>query len=602
MQNQSRNTIKYLARLCALGVSGLLAACANMGSGPQGGEKDVTPPKYLSSTPEPNAKNVKSKKITLNFDEYIQLKDAYSKVVVSPPQKVQPSISSLGKKVTVELEDSLIPDRTYIIDFANSIADNNEGNELSNYFISFSTGNAIDSFAVSGTVINAQTLAPMTGIYVGAYESAADSAFKKTTMDYIAKTDNNGRFTIRGLKERDYTIYALKDNNNNFMFDNKSEGIAVLGNSIRTSRIEQVKYDTTYKDSVTIDTIVAHKVSKFLPDSLLMRFYTEERHQQYYKNAKWDEKGEFVLNFVNDRKDVPTITPLNFKSNNWYRLETGVTCDTLTYWITDPAVADMDTIRFAMDYFKTDSTEQFVAKRDTISLTAKKWKKDKRYKGPEFSIKKDIEIYEKPVIEWQSPIEKLTTEQMQLQKKVDTLWEDVPYTLETKDNEPRNYTINAAIEEGKTYRLRIDTGKVKDLAGISNKIKLEAQFSMKEKKEYTRLDLIVKNATLPAFVELMNAKESVVRKVKLEGNRVTFDNLNPGDYYARLVEDTDNNGEWTTGNFEKKIEPESTYYYPKKLTLRANWDREEEWDIKAKKITEQRPGDLGAQEDTKKKR
>lgn len=593
--------MKHLVHFSIASVAVLLTACANMGAGPQGGEKDVTPPKYLSSTPTPNQKNYKNKKITLTFDEYVQLKDPYNKVVVSPPQTTPVSISSLGKKVTVELGDSLIPDRTYIIDFANSISDNNEGNEIENYFISFSTGNDIDSFQISGMIIDAHTLAPMTGIYVGAYESEADSAFKKTKMDYVAKTDDKGHFSIRGLKERSYSIYALKDNNSNFKFDDKSEGIAVLGKPVRTQRIETIRHDTTFKDSTTIDTIVTKVTSKYIPDSLLMRFFTEEKHLQYYKNAVWNSKDFFILNFVNEKKELPTITPLNFKAKNWYKIEPSVTYDTLTYWISDTMVANLDTLKLAIDYQKTDSAEQFVQKRDTITLLARKWKADKKYKGPEFSVPKKIEVYDMPTITWATPVKEFDESMLVLKQKKDSTWEKVECTIKALDN-PREYRLIAALEEDGQYKITVDSGKVKDLNGIANKVRLDGQFLKRSKKEYTNFELKVKNAKLPAFIELLSAKEETVRKVDLTGETAKFENLEPGDYYIRLTEDANNDGKWTTGCYDKKQEPEQVFYYPTKITLRANWDREEDWDVKEKDITKQRPTELGAQKNKNKKK
>ncbi len=593
LSSQKRDTIKKLSRIGIAALVGMvMTSCANMGAGPQGGIKDFAAPKYVGSTPTPNQTNYNNKKITVSFDEYIQLKDAYGQVVVSPPQKKPVSISSLGKKVTVELEDSLVPNRTYIVDFGNSIADNNEGNVLKDYFISFSTGDAIDSFVVSGKLIDAKTLAPVQGAYVGAYESVADSAFKKCTMDYVAKTDANGVFRIRGLKERQYRIYALKDNNSNYKYDDKSEGIAVYGAPITTKRIETLKYDTVYKDSTTIDTIKVHKVSHFMPDTLVMRFFNEKKHLQYYKNATWKEKEQIVLNFINEKKQLPTITPLNFKSKDWYRVGTGVTFDTLTYWITDTLVAQLDTIRFAIDYEKTDSSENFVSKRDTIQLYAKKWKRDKKYKGPEYDIRKTVDIYAKPTLKWKTPVLELKKEQMQVQVKADSTWNDIEFDVQPVANDPKLYEINMKFEEEKLYRVRIDSGMVKDLSGFANKERLDAQFKFKKKSDYSKLELTVKNVTLPAFAELMNASEKVVRKVPVNGNKIIFEDLDPSDYFVRLVEDTNNDGEWTTGNYDQKIEPEYTYYYPEKFTLRANWDREEDWDIKAKKLIEQRPSGL----------
>ena len=600
LNSQQRDTIKKLKRLGIAALAGLVtASCANMGAGPQGGYKDQAAPKYVSSTPTPNQRNYNSKKITITFDEYVQLNDAYGQVIVSPPQKNPISISSLGKKVTVELEDSLIPDRTYIVDFGNSIVDNNESNPLNDYYISFSTGNAIDSFVVSGKIIDAQTLAPVKGVYVGAYESAADSAFRKSTMDYVAKTNANGIFKIRGLKEKQYSIYALQDANSNFKFDDKSESIAVLGTPVKTSRIERTKFDTVYKDSTVIDTIKARKIGVFKPDSLVLRLFKEIKHQQYFKNATWKEKEQIILNFVNEKKQLPTITPLNFKNKDWYRVATGVTYDTLTYWITDTLVAQMDTIRFAIDYEKTDSMERFVPKRDTIQLYAKKWKRDKKYKGPEFEIKRVVDIYAKPTLKWKSPVKELTKQQVKVQEKADSVWVDIEFDIQQVANEPKNYEIDMQFSSEKLYRVRIDSGMVKDLSGFANKERLESQFKYKKKSDYSNLDLNIKNVQTPAFAELLNANEVVLRTVPVNGNKVRFENLDPSDYFVRLTEDANNDGKWTTGDYDKKVEPENTYYYPSKITLRANWDREEDWDIKAKRQAEQRPAGLTSKDKKK---
>lgn len=570
----------------------LLAGCANMGSGPQGGPKDENAPKYVSSTPTPDQKGYKSQKITLYFDEYVTLKDPYSKVVVSPPQNAPLSINALGKKVTVELGDSLEPERTYIVDFANSIADNNEGNELKDYFISFSTGQTIDTFEISGKIINALTLAPAAGVYVGAYESDADTAFTNTKMDYVAKTGQDGTFRIRGLKNREYSVFGLKDNNSNFKFDDKSEGIAVLGHRVRTSVEEVVRHDTTYKDSTTIDTIIARKTLRYMPDTLLMRLFVETKHLQYFKSASWTDKSNFTLNFVNEKKQLPTISALNFESKDWYRLEPGTSHDTLTYWLSDTAVANMDTLRFAIEYEKTDSAGLFIAHKDTIQLLAKKWKKDKKHKGPDFAIAKKVDYFKNPTVEWDSPIANFDESKAMLRMKRDSSWDTIACRLEPVENSPRKYTLKAAFEEGGRYTLTVDSGQVNDLMGHWNKEKRECSFAIRKKEEYTRLDLKVRNAQGTAYVELLDAKEKVVRKERLADGTASLANIEPGDYFLRLFEDSNNDGEWTTGDYRQKRAPEQVYYYPKKLTLKANWEREEEWDVKEKELAKQRPAEL----------
>ena len=137
-------------------IASIIVGCARMGS-PDGGWYDDDPPRVIGASPEDKSTNVKSKKITIVFDEFIKLEDASNKVIVSPPQLEQPEIKATGKKVIVELQDSLKENTTYTIDFSDAISDNNEGNPMGNYTYSFSTGERIDTFEVSGYVLDAAT-------------------------------------------------------------------------------------------------------------------------------------------------------------------------------------------------------------------------------------------------------------------------------------------------------------------------------------------------------------------------------------------------------------------------------------------------------------
>ena len=154
-----------------------ISSCARMGS-PDGGWYDDTPPRIVKTTPQDRSVNVSEQKITILFDEYIKVEDVTNKVVVSPPQLEMPEIKASGKRIIVELKDSLKPNTTYTIDFSDAISDNNEGNQMGNYTYSFSTGESIDTFEVSGTVLNAEDLEPIKGILVGLYDDLSDSVFK----------------------------------------------------------------------------------------------------------------------------------------------------------------------------------------------------------------------------------------------------------------------------------------------------------------------------------------------------------------------------------------------------------------------------------------
>ena len=206
-------------------------ACANIGS-PDGGPYDETPPRVIASTPGNQATNANKQKIAIQFNEYIKIENASEKVVVSPPQTEAPNIRAVGKQVRIDLFDTLQPNTTYTIDFADAIVDNNEGNPMGNYTFSFSTGEHIDTMEVSGYVLNASDLEPIKGILVGLFEEnedgiVPDSLFLTHHFDRVSRTNGSGRFVIKGVaRDRRYRAFALKDVDGNFMFTQKSELIA----------------------------------------------------------------------------------------------------------------------------------------------------------------------------------------------------------------------------------------------------------------------------------------------------------------------------------------------------------------------------------------
>ena len=236
---------------CAL----FIISCARMGQ-PDGGWYDDDPPKVIGSTPADQSANVKSKKITIYFDEYIKLEDATSKVIVSPPQLEMPEIKSAGKRIIVELKDTLKENTTYTIDFSDAITDNNEGNPMGNYTYSFSTGEQIDTFEVSGYVLDASNLEPIKGIMVGLYDDFADSAFKTKPMLRVSRTDGSGHFVVKGVAPGKYRAFALKDADGDFIFNQKSEMLAFNHDTLVPSWKPDTRVDTVWRDSLHIDALL----------------------------------------------------------------------------------------------------------------------------------------------------------------------------------------------------------------------------------------------------------------------------------------------------------------------------------------------------------
>ena len=211
----------------------LLYSCASMGS-PSGGPRDEDPPRFVRGNPAPGSVNVRGNRLEIEFDELVNIKDAFTSVVVSPPGASVPKVVSSGRKVYVNWDDTLRGNTTYTVDFGKSIIDVNESNPLGNFSYTFSTGPCIDTLMVSGIVLDAATLEPQKGMLVGVHRAdAPDSAFRTLRFERASKTDDMGRFTIRGLKGIPYNIFALGDVNNDYRWDNPAEIIAFYPNRVR---------------------------------------------------------------------------------------------------------------------------------------------------------------------------------------------------------------------------------------------------------------------------------------------------------------------------------------------------------------------------------
>ena len=318
-----------------LGVAALVAtlySCASMGR-PDGGPFDETPPRFIGSTPAAGAVNTKKSKIVLDFDEFIKLEKASEKVVVSPPQLQQPEIKPGGKRITVNLLDSLKPNTTYTIDFSDAIVDNNEGNPLGNFAFTFSTGASIDTMEVSGTLLEASDLEPIKGMLVGLHSNLNDSAFTKLPFDRVARTDSRGHFTIRGIAPGKYRIFGLMDADQNFFYNQKGEAVAFNDSLIIPRFEERIRQDTAWVDSLTIDTIVEQKYTYFLPDNIVLRSFKKPSVSQYLVKSERLTPNKFSLYFSAPADSLPVLKGLNFDEKDAFVIEKTFRNDTIHYWI-----------------------------------------------------------------------------------------------------------------------------------------------------------------------------------------------------------------------------------------------------------------------------
>lgn len=607
-------------------------SCASMGN-PDGGPYDEEPPKFVRSTPKPFAINSKEKKVTIEFDEFIKLEKAAEKVVVSPPQLEQPEIKASGRKVVVGLVDSLRPNTTYTIDFADAIVDNNEGNPLGNYAFTFSTGTTIDTMEVSGTVLSASDLEPVKNIQVGLHSDLSDSAFMKKPFDRVSRTDSRGHFSIRGIAPGKYRIYALMDGNQNYLFDSKTEMIAFSDSIIIPAMEDAMRQDTIWKDSLTIDTIKSVGYIRFLPDDIILRAFKEENDRQYLTRSERDKENHFVLTFSARADTLPTLKGLNFDERDAFIIEKTDRNDSICYWIKDSLIYQMDTLEIQMDYLATDTLDRLVPQTDTLFLANKltraerekleakaaeekeKERKKKEKKGekiePEptkfLTLNVDapsaFDLDRNVYLSFDEPVASIDTAAIHMEIKKDSLWEEIPFLFVSDSVLPRKYEILAEWESEKEYQLSIDSMAFKGVYGLhTNKVKQ----TMKVKKldEYGTILLNITGADSTAVVELLDGSGKVLRQQRITPqNTADFYYLNPGTkFYIRLFNDRNGNGVWDTGKYSEHLQPEEVYYFPKVWEMKANFEFEENWNINAVPVEKQKLDEIKKQkpEETKK--
>lgn len=616
--------MKKLLYICCIALA--IASCARMGQ-PDGGWYDDDPPKVLGCTPADQATNVTTKKITILFDEYIKLTDATNKVIVSPPQLEVPDIKAAGKKIVVELQDSLMPNTTYTIDFSDAISDNNENNPMGNYTYSFSTGEQIDTFEVSGYVLDASNLEPIKGIMVGLYNDLADSAFQTKPLLRVSRTDGSGHFVVKGVAPGTYRAYALQDADGDFRFSQKSEMIGFNHQTIVPSSKPDVRTDTIWRDSLRIDALIQVPYTHFLPDDVTLLAFTQVQTDRFLVKTERVEANKFSMYFSYGHSELPVIKGLNFNSDSAFVVETSEKRDTIHYWIRDTALVNQDTLRMEITYQMTDSLGALVNQTDTLDGLAKvsfekrkkelakeleKWQKDiekKRKRGievldtimpvkplePKIDAPSSMDPDKIVGVEMPTPLQHCDTAAVHLYSMIDSVWYESSCRMVPVPNKIRNYEILADWRPGIEYSLEIDSAAFIDIYGkASNPYK--QGIKIKTEDEYGTLKLNITGVEDSAIVvRLLNSSDKMVKQVKVKNHVAQFNFVKPDKYYISAFIDSNGNGVWDTGDYAEDRQAEAVYYYPREIECKAKWDVSQNWNVTGTPIYKQKPAKITKQ-------
>ena len=378
-----RKSPSYILHILAIAAFLLLfLACARIGT-PDGGPYDETPPKVVRTSPKFGAANEKHvKKVTIEFDEMVKIDNASEKVVISPPQIQQPETEANGRRITVTLMDTLKPDMTYTIDFADAIVDNNEDNPYGDYAFTFSTGVSVDTFQVSGHVLNAENLEPIKGMLVGLYKigegeegdsikELPDSVFRTTPFERISRTDSRGHFIVKGLSPGQYRAFALKDLNQNYVYDQRAEMVAFSDRILSTSSRPDIRPDTVWHDSIHYDSIVYTPYTHYYPDDIILTAFESALQDRHLLKSERPILQKFSIFFTAPSDTLPLLTGLNFNSEDTFVVDASQHNDSINYWIKDSLIYNLDTLQIQIDFYETDTTGNYSITTDTLRLVSK---------------------------------------------------------------------------------------------------------------------------------------------------------------------------------------------------------------------------------------
>ena len=394
------------------------------------------------------------------------------------------------------------------------------------------------------------------------------------------------------------------------------EDIAFLDSVFVPTFTAAVRQDTIWQDSLTIDTIRTVHYTRFLPDDIALRLFKEKFERQYMTRPERPDEHRFVLHFNAPLDTIPVPRPLNFTpaEEEWFIAQPLDEGRNVTFWLRDSLVWQLDTLTMELTYPMSDSLNILRPQTDTIQTVLRRRPSEKKKKKGEPEIEflnmtidasGEMDLFDTVSIVFDEPVLDIDKDMFRLEQEVDSVWSLVDFEFFQDSLNSLGYYINRDWKYGESFRLTVDSALIHSLYGKWNDV-FQTQFRIKPEDSYGHLYInIIGNDTLPAFVELLNSKDEPVRKATVKGGGVLFMDLKPEKYYARLVIDTNRNGEWDTGNYAERLQPEEVFYCPKVFTVLQNFQHEETWNIRLTPWLKQKPLEITKnkpKEVTKKKR
>ena len=509
--------------------------CAKKAS-PTGGPKDTIPPVLISASPKLNTIFFDKEEVKFLFNEYVKLNEIDKQLIISPPLKIggyklHPTMSA-SKKITLSILDTLLDNTTYTFNFGEGIEDYNEGNKMSFFSYTISTGAEIDSLNLKGIIKDALEMEPNDFISLQLYpidSSYNDSTIYNKKPFYVTSTLDSTVFEFKNLKAGKYELIALKDFSNNYFFNQNVDQIGFLNSPI-TLPLDTILELNIFKEK----TLFSWANPFFVNDHQIGHGYYGDYDNQKFK---------LISNVPKSFKYIITKNRETDTLNYWFK---GITTDSLKF-----EYPINDTIKTELVNFKNPIKDSLIINQLTIGA---------------------LDLTEIFKVSSNLPITSFDNSLVKIRKKDSTL---VSSEIRIDENYDR-VEIDFKLLPNDLYDIQLLPNALKDFWGNTHDT-LNYRVSTKKTEDYGNIFIqLIYEDSYEFILELLKDNKVVRSYSKpVENSNYPFEILNPGKYFLRLIKDKNNNDRWDTGNYLKKIQPEEVIYYPFELELRANWDLNE---------------------------
>lgn len=522
--------------IALISVSVLFYACASIQQ-PQGGPKDTEPPKILKITPKNYSVNFTDRKIVIELDEYFKLQNEFKEFSVSPEMERPPILKTKGKKLEISLQDTLEKNTTYTLNFGKAITDVNEGNFVKNFTYVFATGPKLDSLSIKGKVVDAVTGEPQLDALVFIFPLKRDTLFAKAKPSIFTTTDSSGNYALNNLRKDVYKIYALKEKNGDKIYQQATDEVGFL------------------KDSIVLDSVLNNvNLSIFKEDATVFRVVD--------KRLNTDGSISMAFNQKLIKPEVTVVEPASLDAQKLIKFSRNN--DSLQVWLKD---LSFDSTKIAIkDTGKTLQTVNFTrGKKETYTrvLTATDNLED-RLLNPNKQLK----------LSFNFPVESVDLSKISLME--DSV-ERSGFSLVKDSADLLSYYFKYPWKPKRTYDLKFGAGAFTAIYATKSK-EFTKSFQLANRDDYGTLivKIITPEPNKSYILAVLNEAENVVNTlVVTRDTTVKFANYRAGKYTLRISYDTNKNGKWDTGSVELGRQPEKIWNEPKELSIRANWERSE---------------------------